>query len=161
MGILELQLLLLIIIANGASLLGEPLLRQHCNWPLDGGLILPDGQPLFGTHTTWRGIVLAAIATPLAALAMGLPIISGLIIALLAMAGDALSSFIKRRLKLEPGDKALGLDQIPESLLPLLGVYSMYGLTPSDLLLLVLAFLIFELLISRLLFRLHLRKRPY
>jgi len=158
---IELQLLLLIILANGAALLGEPLFKRRCGWPLDGGLTLPDDQRLFGEHSTLRGIMLAVAVTPLAALAMGLSASTGLIIALLAMAGDTFSSFLKRRLRLAPGSMALGLDQIPESLLPLLGVYRMYGLTPSDLLLLTFAFLIFELLISRLLFRLHLRQRPY
>jgi CDP-2,3-bis-(O-geranylgeranyl)-sn-glycerol synthase len=158
---IELQLLLLIIIANGAALLSEPLLKKHWDHPVDGGLLLSDGQPLFGHHTTWRGIALASIATPMAAWLVGLPLWTGLVIALLAMSGDMLSSFIKRRLQREPGRMALGLDQIPEALLPLLGVYPAYGLTLIDLLWIPLAFLVFELLISRLLFRLHLRRRPY
>jgi hypothetical protein len=36
----------------------------------------------------------------------------------MAMIGDPLSSFVKRRMKLVPGSMALALDQIPEPLLP-------------------------------------------
>ena len=42
----------------------------------------------------------------------------GVVIGATAMAGDLLSSFCKRRLKLAPSSQALGLDQIPEVLLP-------------------------------------------
>jgi hypothetical protein len=47
------------------------------------------------------------------------------------MAGDLLSSFVKRRLNLPPSSRATGLDQIPESLLPALvcrGALSSSGL---------------------------------
>ena len=38
----------------------------------------------------------------------------GLLVAATAMAGDLLSSFLKRRLALAPSSQAIGLDQIPE-----------------------------------------------
>jgi len=46
----------------------------------------------------------------------------------LALAGDAASSLIKRRLRLEPGAEFPGLDQIPEALLPLLSLSSPLGI---------------------------------
>ena len=48
----------------------------------------------------------------------GLPSTAGLLVSAMAMIGDLLSSFVKRRMKLVPGSMALALDQIPESLLP-------------------------------------------
>ena len=42
----------------------------------------------------------------------------GALVAASAMAGDCLSSFIKRRFGLEPSRMTLGLDQVPESLFP-------------------------------------------
>ena len=42
----------------------------------------------------------------------------GALVAASAMAGDCLSSFIKRRFGLEPSEMTLGLDQVPESLFP-------------------------------------------
>jgi hypothetical protein len=41
-------------------------------------------------------------------------------VAFMAMLGDLFSGFVKRRLGMGPSDKALGLDYVPESLLPLL-----------------------------------------
>jgi CDP-2,3-bis-(O-geranylgeranyl)-sn-glycerol synthase len=86
---------------------------------------------------------------------------TGVLIGLFAMVGDALSCFVKRRLGLEPGERAIGLDQVPESLLPLLAVMKEQGLDWWDVALLVLAFTLFSLVVSRILFRLALRKKPY
>lgn len=158
---LQFKLLLLILVANGAPLLVHALLRRRWAYPLDGGLVLPDGQRLLGPSCTLRGWLAAALVTPLAALVLGLPAGIGLTMGLLAMVGDSLSSFLKRRLRRPPGSMALGLDQIPESLLPLLGVCASLGLSGRDILLLVLAFVVLELLLSRLLYRLGLRDRPY
>jgi CDP-2,3-bis-(O-geranylgeranyl)-sn-glycerol synthase len=83
------------------------------------------------------------------------------LVGLFAMVGDALSCFFKRRLGLEPGERATGLDQVPESLLPLLAVKGEQGLSWWDLGVLVLVFTLFSMGVSRLLFRLKLRKRPY
>jgi CDP-2,3-bis-(O-geranylgeranyl)-sn-glycerol synthase len=94
-------------------------------------------------------------------LLLGFPAPTGALIGFFAMIGDALSCFVKRRLGLEPGDRAIGLDQVPESLLPLLVVMQERGLNWSDVGLLVLAFVLFSLLVSRILYRLKLRKQPH
>lgn len=77
------------------------------------------------------------------------------------MLGDLVSSFIKRRLRVAPSNQTLGLDQIPESLLPLLAVQAYADLSATRIVALVLSFIVIELLLSRLLFKLHLRDRPY
>lgn len=154
-------LLLLLIAANGAPILVAWLLRRRWSWPLDAGLVLGDGRPLLGSHITWRGVVAAVLATSLLAWLLGLGAGLGALIGLMAMAGDALSSFIKRRLGLKPGDKATGLDQIPESLLPLLAVADPCGLPWPDIALLVVSFTLFDMAISGPLYRLHLRRRPH
>jgi CDP-2,3-bis-(O-geranylgeranyl)-sn-glycerol synthase len=77
------------------------------------------------------------------------------------MAGDLFSSFIKRRLRIPSGGMALGLDQVPESLFPLLGCMSILGLDLTSVAVLVLAFLVLELALSRLLHRFGIRERPY
>jgi len=61
-------------------------------------------------------------------------------------------SFVKRRLGLAPSSQAVGLDQIPESLLPL---------TALDVAVATTLFFAGELLLSRLLYRWHVRDRPY
>lgn len=92
---------------------------------------------------------------------MGLPAELGALAAAAAMSGDLLSSFIKRRLNIAASGQALGLDQIPESLLPLLLLRDELNLADRDIFIIVVDFLVLELLLSRLLFWLHIRERPY
>ena len=160
MGLLA-AVLVLLIVANGAPILAAWLLGSGWSRPLDGGRVLADGRPLLGDHATWRGVVVAVVATGLMGAWLGLGAAMGAWLGLLAMMGDALSSFIKRRLGLEPGAKARGLDQIPEALLPLLGVAGPLGLGWVDILLAVAAFTAFDMAVSGPLYRLHLRHRPY
>jgi CDP-archaeol synthase len=77
------------------------------------------------------------------------------------MAGDLLSSFTKRRLGMKPSSKATGLDQIPESLLPALMCWKHLSLSFIDVIALVGAFFVGEILLSLLLFKAHIRDRPY
>lgn len=156
-----LVLLILLIAANGAPILADDLLGRRWAWPIDGGLRLPDGRRLLGSSATWRGVIAAVAVTAGLAVLLGQGLGTGAVVGLLAMLGDAASSFVKRRLRLEPGDPAFGLDQVPESLLPLVAVAGDYGLGWLDLALLVGAFTLFDLLVSRVLYRFRLRKRPY
>jgi CDP-2,3-bis-(O-geranylgeranyl)-sn-glycerol synthase len=159
--LLLLQLLVLLTVANGVPFLAKRLLGDRLAFPLDGGAIFVDGRPWFGPTKTIRGIALALLATPLAALPMGLPWQLGLGVAALALVGDLLSSFIKRRMGLPPSGMALGLDQIPESLFPLLGATLFVPLSLLDILAGVAIFFASGLVLSRILFRLNLRDRPY
>ena len=77
------------------------------------------------------------------------------------MAGDLFSSFLKRRLDLTPSSKAVGLDQVPESLLPLLVCRQALALTVLDVVVTTAIFFVGEVVLSRVLFRLHVRDRPY
>ncbi|MBS0640376.1 MAG: CDP-archaeol synthase [Proteobacteria bacterium] len=155
------QVLAVIVIANGVPVLARKFLRDRYGWPLDGGLVLSDGHRLFGRSKTVRGIVLSIVAGIVLAPLFGLGADLGAGIAACAMAGDLFSSFCKRRLGMESSSQALGLDQVPESLLPLLWSAPVLGFGAADILLGVVVFLVGELAISRLLFRLHIRERPY
>ncbi|HEY8555141.1 MAG TPA: CDP-archaeol synthase [Burkholderiales bacterium] len=159
--LLHLKLLLLLGVANGAPILGHRILRQRFAQPLDGGARFLDGRPVFGPSKTLRGVALALGATPLAALVIGLDPYLGFVVGLYAMLGDLTSSFVKRRLGMPSSSQALGLDQIPESLFPLLAVRTTLGLAASEIVLLVAVFLILELAVSRVLFKLRLRDQPY
>lgn len=154
-------MLFLLLVANGAPVIGANLLGNRAAWPLDMALALPDGRRLLGPSKTWRGIALALIATPIMAWLIGLAPGTGVMIGLFAMLGDAASSFVKRRLGLAPSSMALGMDQIPESLLPLWTVKSRYGLDWPTVLVLTGAFLVLELLLSWILYQFNLRKQPY
>src|SRR5262245_45390103 len=50
----------------------------------------------------------------------------------MAMTGDLISSFVKRRMGLAPSDRVTGVDQIPESVLPLLACIIFLPLTSLD-----------------------------
>ncbi len=158
---LEFKLLLLVIVANGAPVLAWDIFKQHYAHPVDFGIKLPDGSALFGPAKTWRGLIASLLAAAVCAELLGLPASTGLMIAIAAMMGDLLSSFIKRRLGIESSGKAPGLDQIPESFLPLLAVKSSFDLDWKTLFLLVAFFFILEISISPLLYRLRIRKHPY
>ena len=77
------------------------------------------------------------------------------------MVGDLFSSFLKRRLGFASADQAIGLDHIPESLLPLLACAFFLPLNLFDVLVATLIFVVGALLFSPLLFKLGIRDRPY
>ncbi len=158
---LILQLLILLIIANGIPIIAKNVLGQRFTYPVDGGISFFDGKPLFGKSKTIRGILLSIILTPFAALLLGFDWYIGAIIAGTAMLGDLFSSFIKRRMNMPPSSMALGLDQIPETLIPLLACQSLLALTTGDIITTVVIFFIVELVLSRILYKLNIRDRPY
>ena len=95
-------------------------LGDRLSRPLDHGATWFDGRPLFGPHKTIRGILASLIGSTLAFPLLGVSWQTATFAAILLMAGDLLSSFIKRRLHLASGESVFGLDQIFESLLPAL-----------------------------------------
>ncbi|MBL8200899.1 MAG: CDP-archaeol synthase [Chromatiales bacterium] len=111
--------LLLLCAANTAAWLAGRLFGRRWAAPLDFGVVLNDGQRLFGSHKTWRGLVAGAAASGMVAAALGPGFLLGAAFGAASMAGDALSSTIKRRLRREPGTEVPGLDQVPEAMLPL------------------------------------------
>ena len=155
------RLLLLLVIVNGAPILARWLLGSHGAWPVDGGRRYADGRPLLGPAKTWRGLFAALLAGALAAPPLGLSPLLGLQLAAAAMAGDLLSSFLKRRLGYASSSMALGLDQIPEALLPALLAMPYLQLSLAEVLWVVALFFAVELLLSRLLYRLGIRREPY
>lgn len=158
---LMLQALLLLGAANGTPILLAKWLGERGGWPLDCGWVLADGRRLWGDSKTWRGLASALLAGAVVGWWLGLGAGLGLGFAVCSMAGDLFSSFLKRRLGVPSSGMALGLDQIPEALLPLLWVRTRWQLDADDVLGMVLFFLLLELAVSRLLFRLHIRKQPY
>lgn len=158
---LGLRLLLLLTIANSIPILLTRMLGDRWSAPIDFGRRFLDGRPWLGPSKTWRGLASAVLACALAAPLLGLHAVAGAVIGLLAMIGDALSSFIKRRLGVMPGDQSFGLDQIPESLLPLLLLHDSLGIPWSVIAAVTLAFVLLETPVARLAHRAGLRERPY
>ena len=111
-------------VANAAPLLfgGGPI--------LDGGRILSDGQPIFGSHKTIRGVLAGIFAGTVIGLGESLVdsrlLVGGFMIALGAVLGDLLGAFIKRRLRVEPGRAFPILDQLDFALGSLVLGYSFF-----------------------------------
>lgn len=155
------HLLLLIIVANGAPVLLRFFLRDRLDAPVDFGAVLPDGRRLFGRSKTWRGVAGALLATAVMAVPLGYSAWIGGTVAVFAILGDLISSLIKRRLGMRPSCMAPLLDQAPESLLPALVVMQDFALDDMQVIALVAVFVVVELLLSLVLYRLGVRSRPY
>ena len=87
--------------------------------PLDMGNKFSDGRRIFGDGKTTRGFVGGLIVGTIIGLLQGIfraplgeHILLGFMLALGALLGDLVSSFIKRRLGIERGGAAPGLDQL-------------------------------------------------
>ena len=155
------DLILLIVIANGAPVFMHFVFGDYCAWPVDFGKQLANGQSLFGKSKTWRGILSAIAVTPVCALLLGYSVEAGLLVAVFSMLGDLLSSFVKRRMNMPPSSMAIFLDQIPEALLPSVLLMNVFNLNLWSVVLVVLIFIVLELVLSRLLYKWGVRNRPY
>jgi CDP-2,3-bis-(O-geranylgeranyl)-sn-glycerol synthase len=156
-----LQLLVLLMLANGTPVVAKKIFSERFAYPLDGGIEFVDGRPLFGRSKTIRGVVLAVLVTMAGAPLIGLDWGIGALVGSLAMAGDIVSSFLKRRMALPPSSRASGLDQVPEALFPLLACRNPLSLTLADIGAAMALFFIGEILLSRVLYAVRLRDRPY
>ena len=156
-----LQAMVLLTLANGTPVIAKRVFGNRLAWPIDANLTWFGGRPLFGPSKTVRGIVLSLLVTTIAAPLIGQSVAVGCLAASTAMAGDLCSSFAKRRLNFAPSSQALGIDQIPESLLPLVALRGVLLLSVADIAVGVAGFMVGELLLSRLLYKIRLRDEPY
>ena len=156
-----LQIVIMLLATNGAPVIAAQIFRSYGKLPVDLGKRLRDGHRLFGRSKTWRGVVAALGTSWLLSLLFGHGAAFGLIFGALVMAGDLCSSFVKRRLGLDSGTRRVGLDQMPESLLPASYAVYMFGIAWWWALVLTLTFTLIQMLISRPLHWLHVRKNPH
>lgn len=143
-----LQLLLLLIIANGAPILTRILLNNQWNAAIDFGAKMADGNPVLGASKTWRGILATLLITSIVALIFGYTAEVGILIAMGTISGDLFSSFVKRRLGMVPSSKAPLLDQIPESLISALMMMQIFDLSLLGILFLVFAFTVIDMIMT-------------
>ncbi len=159
--LLIIKLLVLLSIANGAPAITTQILGDRFSQPIDGGLVFFDRRRLFGPSKTIRGALISIALTAAAAPLLGLDAIIGAVVGGGAIAGDLFSSFLKRRLDFAPSSQAIGLDQIPEALFPLLACYRLLSLSAVDILVTVTAFSLGAILLSPIFHRIGLRDRPF
>lgn len=145
-------------VANGFAVFAKVCRTRH---PIDGNRIFRDGRPLFGAGKTWEGFFIGFLSGTIIGCLQLLasPFLYSIIIqylilpselypivfisilqfplvALGALIGDLLGSFIKRRLNISRGRPAPLLDQ-----LDFLGMAILFGMLVNPLPLLFMAFL--------------------
>jgi len=153
--------LLLILIANGSPVLASYFFSHRSSKPIDFGLMLKDKQYLFGKTKTWRGLVSSLVLTSLIAMLLGYDLMTGFIVSSLSMLGDLFSSFLKRRLQKVESSQVVLLDQIPESLLPCLWLLKMNYIDLTQVMVIVSSFIIIDIVLSSILYKFGVRKKPY
>jgi RimJ/RimL family protein N-acetyltransferase len=119
----------LLVAANATPVLVARLLGKRLGTPLDAAFGRSASAPLFGAHKTWRGLVAGILACALLGAWLPCGAWVGAGFGALALAGDLASSYVKRRQGRRPGQEVPLLDQLPESLLPLLLFGGRLGLT--------------------------------
>ena len=158
---LILQFTVLLILTNGSPVLAKSMFGKRFSYPLDAGLIMSDGRPMFGASKTIRGVVAAVAITSIGAGLIGPSVAIGALLGVTAMVGDLISSFIKRRLGLPTSSRATFLDQVPECLLPLLACSYFVPLSGLDIALTMVIFVVGEIILSPLLYSARIRDEPY
>ncbi|MEM4188336.1 MAG: CDP-2,3-bis-(O-geranylgeranyl)-sn-glycerol synthase [Candidatus Hadarchaeum sp.] len=112
--------------------------------PIDGGRTFIDGRPIFGPGKTIRGFISGLVAGFVLGVLQGLATgqlhlysALGFLLALGALMGDLLGSFIKRRVNLKRGSAAPVLDQLGFVVLALLFA-SPVSVPPWEIILIIL-----------------------
>ena len=157
----DFELLFLLGASNTLPIIARAVLKNHFDSPVDLNRSFFDQKPLFGPHKTWRGIAASLSGTALLSWILGLGSLKGFWLAFFSMAGDLISSFIKRRLDLKSGAKATGLDQTIESFLPLAVMKDQLHLSWLDCFGITIVFILLEMISSPIFYRLGFRRRPY
>ncbi|MHA2102944.1 MAG: CDP-2,3-bis-(O-geranylgeranyl)-sn-glycerol synthase [Candidatus Hodarchaeales archaeon] len=86
--------------------------------PIDGGRMWRDGKRIFGDGKTYRGFIGGVLIGSLIGLVQfffegnSSPIFRAFFLSLGALIGDLIGSFIKRRMSIDRGRPALGMDQL-------------------------------------------------
>lgn len=151
----------LLALANGSPIFATKLFGQRWAYPVDGHLRFVDGRRFFGPSKTLRGVVLATLVTAGGAAYIGVGWLAGALLGCSAMGGDLCSSFVKRRLGMAPSSKALGLDQIPEALFPVIVCQHWFHFTGTEIAVIIILFFVGSILLSQILFAVGLRNQPY
>jgi CDP-2,3-bis-(O-geranylgeranyl)-sn-glycerol synthase len=157
-------------VANMAPVLANKIpLLNHWNTPLDFGLTWHQKR-LLGANKTWRGVLFGTLLAG----ATGLVVYTFIfgdgnafavfwftaVMGFGALLGDALGSFLKRRLNIVPGRSWFPFDQLDYIIGGLLFIYPFTHLPISIILTIVLLYFGLHLLISYVGYLLGLKPKP-
>ncbi len=154
-------LLALLGASNTFPIIARVLLKTRLDTPVDFNRSFLDGRPIFGPHKTWRGIAASLAGTAILSWLLDIGFLMGMELALFSMAGDLVSSFLKRRMNLRSGARATGLDQTIEAFLPLAVMKDQLGISWQECFGITIVFAVLEMILSPIFYRLGLRRHPY
>ncbi len=106
------------LVANSSPLILRNLLKNYEFTPIDFNKVLSDSERVLGSNKSWEGLAAGVCGGMLVGtsyvflLGSSTWIIYSFLMSVGAMLGDLLNSFIKRRLKIKPGDPFIPLDQL-------------------------------------------------
>jgi hypothetical protein len=126
--LIDWPVLAILIVANATPVVLARIFGDRYGAPIDRNRVFRDGRPLFGPHKTWRGAIGGTLAAGLTGDVLAMGFVLGLLFGALALLGDLVSSFVKRRGGCASGRAVPGLDQLPEALLPMLCLRTFLGL---------------------------------
>ena len=135
--------------ANAVPVIVSQLARDRWSTPLDFGHVMADGERLFGSHKTWRGLISGVLSCIAVGMLLDLPLWVGAGFAAASLLADSVSSAIKRRMHLKPGVEYPGLDQIGEALLPLVVFARPLSLGLKEIVGIAIAFVILDLAMAQ------------
>jgi len=135
------ELVLFLIWVNLLPFLAHLAMGERYHQPLDGGRTWRDGRAIFGSHKTLHGILVSVLGGAAVAPLLGISLWQGAGAAALAMTGDLVTSFAKRRMGYISGKPVMGLDQMLEGILPLLVLVPAMGLKRWEVLSAVVLFM--------------------
>jgi predicted MPP superfamily phosphohydrolase len=126
------ELVLILVWVNLLPFLADLVMGDRLAWPVDGGRVARDGRALLGSHKTLRGVLISVLGAGAAGPLLGLSVWTGAAAGALAMSGDLITSYLKRRLGHASGKPVLGLDQALEGALPLTVLVPAMGLAAAE-----------------------------
>ncbi len=156
-----LDVVFLLLVANGAPVVADCIFRQKFDFALDGRRVYADGQRILGDSKTLRGLIVAVTSAAVAALLIGHSIKIGLLVGLCSMVGDLATSFLKRRMQLPASSQAVGLDYVPEALLPTAVLAMNNDIAAGDAVVITAMFVLLATALSPILFTLGIRRQPF
>lgn len=141
--------LILLILANSTPVVLAGVLGSRYSAAIDASVVLRDGRPLFGSHKTWRGLAGGTLMSGIGGSFLATGFLTGAAFGALALTGDLLSSFLKRRWGRPSGSWIPLLDQLPEALLPMLVLRIPMGLDAAAIAGTAVLFMALDLLVGK------------
>lgn len=134
--------------------------------PLDFGKTFKDGQPIFGSHKTFRGFFAGLIIGTLVGVGESFVFMSfspllGFVLSLGALVGDLAGAFLKRRLAIAPGAFLPIVDEVDFVLFALLFSLLVTPPTLAMVLIIIVLTIPIHLLTNLLAYLIHVKRKPW